>query len=76
MAFFKPSTQHASSQMIARLHAFIWILIYGGLFTLVIGLAVVRSDDGLGWWITGVGVALAVSGAVLVYVRSKIDPHP
>jgi len=56
----------------ARLEAWIWTLIYGGLFALVLGLAVGRSDAPLGWIFAVPGVVLALVGAVLIYVRSRL----
>jgi predicted membrane channel-forming protein YqfA (hemolysin III family) len=76
VAFFKPSSPQASSKLIARLHAAIWVLIYAGLLTLVLGLAVAGIDHGIGWSLIGVGTTLAVVGAVLIYLRSRIEPHP
>jgi hypothetical protein len=57
---------------IARLENTIWILLYGGLLTLVLGLFTQRADDDLGQlMVVGGGVAAAV-GAVLIYVRSRL----
>lgn len=60
----------------ARLQALIWVLIYGGLLTLVLGLSVQRMDDAIGWsLVVGGGLAAAV-GVVLIYVRSKMTLKP
>ena len=57
---------------IARLENTIWILLYGGLLTLILGLFTQRADDDLGQtMVVGGGVA-AVFGAVLIYVRSRV----
>lgn len=62
----------ASSHMLQRLHKLIWVLIYGGLLTLVLGLATGRSDADLGWnLVLGGGLAAAV-GVVLIGVRSRL----
>ena len=50
----------------------IWTLIYGGLLGIGLGLSVQRTDDMLGWSFVTVGGAVAVVGAVLVYVRSRM----
>ena len=73
MAFFKPSTSTASSKSIERLHMLIWTLIYAGLLTLVLGLAVERIDDDLGWSMVVGGVILAGAGSVLIYARSRMS---
>jgi len=52
----------------------IWVLIYGGLLTLCLGIFVLRTDAGLGWGlVTGGGVVAAV-GAALVVVRARRPP--
>ncbi|MDM0111046.1 hypothetical protein QTI66_02745 [Variovorax sp. J22R133] len=58
----------------ARLEAWTWTLIYGGLFALVLGIATARNDTMLGWIIGVPGVVIATVGAVLIYVRSRLDP--
>ena len=45
MGFFKPSASTTSNKAAARLHGLIWVLIYGGLLTLVLGLNLLA--DGL-----------------------------
>lgn len=75
MAFFKPSTASESSKMMGRLHALIWTLIYAGLLTAVLGLSVARSDEGLGWSLIIFGILTAGAGAVLIYLRSRINTN-
>ena len=72
MSFFKPSSGTASNKSVARLQALIWVLIYGGLLTLILGLSVARTDDALGWSLVVGGGVVAAAGFVLIYVRSKI----
>lgn len=73
MGFFKPSASAtASGKSVARLQALIWVLIYGGLLTLVLGLAVERLDDEVGWTLVLGGGLVALAGFALIYVRSKI----
>jgi hypothetical protein len=57
---------------IQRLQWLIWVLIYGGLLTLVLGLSMQRSDDALGWSMVTGGALLALVGAVLIFVRSRM----
>ena len=54
-----------------RLHQLIWVLIYGGLLALVLGLSIERTDEALGWSMVIGGGSFALLGAVLVYVRSR-----
>ena len=73
MGFFKASpAATASGRAVARLQALTWLLIYGGLLTLVLGLAVERLDDDAGWTLVLGGGIGAVAGFVLIYVRSRI----
>ena len=56
----------------ATLEKWIWILIYGGLFMLVLGIATGRTDASLGWVMAVPGVVVALVGVVLIYVRSRL----
>ena len=58
----------------ARLEKWIWTLIYGGLFLLILGIATGRASEALGWSLATPGVLLAVAGVVLIYVRSRLEP--
>lgn len=58
----------------AKLEKWIWILIYGGLFLLILGIATGRANEALGWSMATPGVLLAVAGVVLIYVRSRLKP--
>ncbi|VTU28040.1 hypothetical protein H6CHR_02915 [Variovorax sp. PBL-H6] len=58
----------------ATLEKWIWILIYGGLFLVILGIATGRSDEVVGWSMALPGAALAVIGVVLIYVRSRLKP--
>lgn len=78
MGFFKPSSGTASrtpatpAKAVARLQALIWVLIYAGLLTLVLGLSVQRLDAATGWLLVASGALVAAVGVVLIYVRSRI----
>ena len=72
MGFFKPSSGPVSSRFIAWLQALVWVLIYAGLLTLVLGLAVQRLDEEAGWPLVLGGGLVAALGVVLIYVRSRI----
>lgn len=59
----------------SRVETLVWILIFGGLLLVGLGASVRRSDDALGLGIAIVGAILAAIGAVLIYVRSRMqDP--
>jgi hypothetical protein len=76
VAFFKPSADPVSNKNVARLQALIWVLIYGGLLTLVLGLSMERLDDAIGWSMVVIGGIVAAAGFVLIYVRSRINTGP
>ncbi len=73
MGFFKPSTGGTSNKSIARLQALIWILIYAGLLTLVLGLSAARIDHAVGWSLVLAGGIVAAVGFFLIWVRSRMD---
>ncbi len=49
----------------------IWVLIYGGLLSLVLGLVMQKTDGALGWPIAIAGALVAAVGAVLVIIRAR-----
>jgi hypothetical protein len=55
-----------------KLEKLTWILIFGGLFVLTLGLFVERQDDAFGWSLVVIGGLVAAAGVVLVWVRSRI----
>jgi hypothetical protein len=60
----------ASLLTLKKMQQLIWVLIYGGLLTLVLGVSVQRSDDSLGWSMVAGGAVLALIGFGLVFVRA------
>ena len=58
----------------STVEALVWVLVYGGLLLLCLGLFVLRADDLLGWPLVLAGGATAVAGAVLIYIRSRMGP--
>ena len=62
----------ASLQAIRWVERVIWMLVYGGLFTSVIGLATRGRDPITGWSLVVVGCVIAAVGATLVWVRSRM----
>jgi hypothetical protein len=62
----------AASRNLQRLHTLIWTLVYGGLLTLVLGLATARIDSAVGWTLVAVGGVAAAVGVVLIGVRARL----
>ena len=60
----------------AALQKLIWVLIYGGLLGVVLGLSIQKSDDPLGWSIVVGGAVSAAVGAVLLFVRARRKDAP
>jgi protein-S-isoprenylcysteine O-methyltransferase Ste14 len=57
----------------ATLEKWVWLLIYAGLLLLCLGVFVQRLHDPVGWTMIGVGIALAVAGAVGIWWRSRMN---
>lgn len=60
----------ASAKTLKRIQNLVWILIYGGLLSLLLGVFTRRTASDLGWTLMGGGSVSAAVGAVLIYVRS------
>ncbi|HET6829120.1 MAG TPA: hypothetical protein VFH35_10590 [Ramlibacter sp.] len=56
----------------------VWTLIYGGLLTLVVGIASGDTHRIAGWSLGVLGGAAAAAGFILIWVRSRLreDPAP
>ncbi len=52
----------------------VWILIYGGLLLLSLGLFVLRGDAVFGHTLIGAGAAGVALGALLIWIRSRRGP--
>lgn len=57
----------------STLEAAIWVLIYGGLLMLIVGLALIRADIEGAYLLIAGGGTLAAVGAILIWVRSRMD---
>lgn len=59
----------------ATLEKWIWILIYGGLLILVLGIATGRQEgaESLAWALAVPGAVIAAAGFALIYVRSRLS---
>jgi uncharacterized membrane protein len=58
----------------STVEALVWVLVYGGLLLLCLGLFVARTDSTLGWVLVLAGAAIAAVGVVLIVVRSRMGP--
>ena len=63
----------AAAHTLQRLHKIIWALIYGGLLTLVLGIATARTDEATGWVLMVGGGVVAAVGVVLIAVRARLQ---
>lgn len=61
-----------SRDALTRLQWLVWIAIYGGLLTVVLGTFVGRTDATTAFWMYLGGAVLVLLGCVLIYVRSRL----
>ena len=61
-----------SARILARLDALAWALIYGGLFTLVLGIASHGETAIGGWSLSVLGIVAAIAGVVLIVIRARL----
>jgi hypothetical protein len=66
----------ASPRTLARIDALAWVLIYGGLFALVLGIASHDETAIGGWSLSVLGTLAAIAGVVLIVVRSRLRETP
>ena len=65
-----------STRTLSRLDALAWILIYGGLFALVLGIASHDETAVGGWSLSVLGGIAAAAGVVLIIVRARLPQAP
>ena len=58
---------------VARLEMLIWVLIYGGLLTAGLGMALERGGRDFGWGVVAGGATAALAGTVLIWIRSRMS---
>lgn len=61
-----------TSLQVKRLQVLIWVLIFGGLVTLVLGLSLGRYDPSAGLACVVGGALLAAVGALLIVLRARL----
>ncbi len=66
----------ATPRTLARLDALIWTLIFGGLVSLVLGIAPHGEAVVAGWSLPVLGAIAAAAGVVLIVVRSRMREEP
>ena len=71
MAFFKNYDGTTNAKLV-RIERMVWVLIYGGLLSIVIGHFVAQTNDSLANVMGVIGLIAVVAGAVLIYVRSRM----
>jgi hypothetical protein len=63
----------ASAKTLVWIERLVWILIYGGLFALILGLGTLSQEPVTAWSLIVLGGCSALAGAVLIWVRSRLD---
>ena len=79
MAFFKDNTLKDNTQSVAKrllwVQRLVWILIYGGLLTFILGHFVAETDVALARTLGVAGMIAFAIGVVLIYVRSRMPDN-
>lgn len=55
-----------------RVEVLVWVLIYGGMLGVGIGIALERGGQGFGWGVAWAGAMVAFVGVALIWVRSRM----
>ena len=48
-----------------------WVLIFGGMVSITLGLTLLQSGSALGWMFTVAGAVAVAVGVVMIFVRSR-----
>lgn len=62
----------STRRALARLESLVWVLIYGGLFALVLGIASHDETAIGGWSLSVLGTLATAAGIVLIFVRARL----
>ena len=57
---------------VARVEVLVWVLIYGGLLTFAVGLALRGYDRVLARRVSIAGIVVAAAGAFLIWLRARM----
>ena len=60
----------------SALETWTWVLIYGGLLLLSLGLFLLRSAPGPAWALVVAGPLAVAVGVVLIFVRARLPETP
>ena len=71
MAFFKKYNGTTNTKLV-RMERLVWVLIYGGLLSVVISHFLGEGDAALAQGMVIGGLLAVFSGIVLIYVRSRL----
>ena len=66
----------APARLIAWIDNLAWVLIFGGMFAVILGIATHDAHRVAGWSLGVVGGVAVVGGIVLIGVRSRLEPEP
>ena len=55
----------------SRMETLTWVLIYGGLIAVCLGIFMKDGSAALGWGAIAIGALGTTTGAALIYVRSR-----
>ena len=66
----------ASARAIAWVDRVVWILVYGGCFALILGVATGGNHRVAGWSLGVLGGFAIAGGVVLLWVRSRLHEAP
>ena len=66
----------ASASSLKRIQVWVWVLIYGGLLTFILGHFVSRTDVATARVLGVIGLVAVVTGVVLIFVRARMKPTP
>ncbi len=61
----------ATRKQLQRMEALVWILVYGGLFAIVLGLATRGADADVAWMLLAGGAIASIAGVALIFVRAR-----
>ncbi len=75
MSFFK-KYNGTMNKRLARLESLVWMLIYSGLLSALVGVFMQRGGDEEGQWLMIGGIGAALLGAVLILVRAWLKDGP